>query len=295
MRFKISPLRRISQLIFFFTFNALIFNRVIFYWSIKPSTLHLPVLVSINSPTSVFYGVYDVIQVAASKGFFPLISMAIILILGALIGRALCGWACPIGFLQELILEIKGKVTLISFKTHEQAIKLKFIILFLTLFISGTVYISVHFNIWSSYREALGNFARGPFFLFSPDGILFGTLPYLISLIITNKPPSPPPPILFFKMFMLGLFFIAIYKIPLFWCRYICPVGALMGLFGKISFLGLNRNIAKCEKCPDCVKACPMQIKILDYPWGKFNHQECILCFKCVDACKNKALTPKFP
>ncbi|MEM3866375.1 MAG: 4Fe-4S binding protein [Candidatus Bathyarchaeia archaeon] len=294
MRFKISPLRRISQLIFFFTFNALIFNRVIFYWSIKPSTLHLPVLVSINSPTSVFYGVYDVIQVAASKGFFPLISMAIILILGALIGRALCGWACPIGFLQELILEIKGKVTLISFKTHEQAIKLKFIILFLTLFISGTVYISVHFNIWSSYREALGNFARGPFFLFSPDGILFGTLPYLISLIITNKPPSPPP-ILFFKMFMLGLFFIAIYKIPLFWCRYICPVGALMGLFGKISFLGLNRNIAKCEKCPDCVKACPMQIKILDYPWGKFNHQECILCFKCVDACKNKALTPKFP
>ncbi|MEM3553289.1 MAG: 4Fe-4S binding protein, partial [Candidatus Bathyarchaeia archaeon] len=139
------------------------------------------------------------------------------------------------------------------------------------------------------------NFARGPFFLFSPDGILFGTLPYLISLIITNKPPSPPPPILFFKMFMLGLFFIAIYKIPLFWCRYICPVGALMGLFGKISFLGLNRNIAKCEKCPDCVKACPMQIKILDYPWGKFNHQECILCFKCVDACKNKALTPKFP
>ncbi|MEM2227731.1 MAG: 4Fe-4S binding protein, partial [Candidatus Bathyarchaeia archaeon] len=190
MRFKISPLRRISQLIFFFTFNALIFNRVIFYWSIKPSTLHLPVLVSINSPTSVFYGVYDVIQVAASKGFFPLISMAIIFILGALIGRALCGWACPIGFLQELILEIKGKVTLISFKTHEQAIKLKFIILFLTLFISGTVYISVHFNIWSSYREALGNFARGPFFLFSPDGILFGTLPYLISLIITNKPPS---------------------------------------------------------------------------------------------------------
>jgi len=297
LRFKIWPLRRVSQLIFFFIFNALIFNRIIFYWNIKPSTFHLPVLVSINSPISAFYGVYDVIQVAASEGILPLLSIATIFILGALIGRALCSWACPIGFIQELILEIKGKITQISFKTHEQAVKLKFIILFLTILVSGTVGLSVHFNIWSSYREALGDFAKGPFFIFSPDEILFGTLPRLISLAITNKFEFNTPfiSLLAFKMFILGLFFAAVYKIPLFWCRYICPVGALMGIFGKISFLGLNRSLTKCEKCPECVKACPMQIKILDYPWGKFNHQECILCFRCVDACKNKALTPKFP
>jgi len=299
LRFKIWLLRRAFQLISFFIFNALIFNKAIFYWNIKPSTLHLPVLVSINSPISAFYGVYDVIQVTASEGFFPLLSIAVILILGALIGRALCSWACPIGFIQEAILEIKGKITQVSFKTHRQALKLKFIILALTILISTTVGLSVHFNIWNSYREALGDFAKGPFFLFSPDGILFGSLPRLILLAITNKElefiNSFSLYLIAFKMFILGLFFVAIYKIPLFWCRYVCPIGALMGIFGKFSFLGLNRSLTKCEKCPECVKACPMQIKILDYPWGKFNHQECILCFRCVDACKNKALTPKFP
>ncbi|MBS7655934.1 4Fe-4S binding protein [Candidatus Bathyarchaeota archaeon] len=300
MKLKIWPFRRIAQIFFFFVFNALIFNRIIFYWNIKPSTLHLPVLVSINSPLSAFCGVFDVIQASASQGIFPLLSIAIILVLGVLIGRALCSWGCPIGFIQELIFEIKGeRVTQISFKTHNQAVKLKFIILALTILVSATVCLSVHFNIWVSYREALGDFAKGPFFIFSPDGILFGTLPYLISSAIFNKGFSNLEIfqiyLLAFKMFILGLFFAGAYKISLFWCRYICPLGALMSIFGKVSFLSLNRSLTKCEKCPECVKACPMQIKILDYPWGKFNHQECILCFRCVDACKHKALTPKFP
>jgi polyferredoxin len=298
LKLKIWLFRRAAQIIFFFIFNALIFNRVIFYWNIKPSTLHLPVLVSINSPLSAFYGVFDVIQASLSRGVFPSLSIAVILVLGALIGRALCSWACPIGLIQELILEFKGEISQVSFKTHNQAVKLKFVILALTILISSTIAASVHFNIWSSYRESLGDFAKGPFFIFSPDGLLFSTLPYLISSFIFDKGfsfESFQIYLLIFKMFILGLFFASVYKISLFWCRYICPLGALMGIFGKFSFLSLNRSLTKCEKCPECVKACPMQIKILDYPWGKFNHQECILCFRCVDACKHKALKPKFP
>jgi polyferredoxin len=67
-----------------------------------------------------------------------------------------------------------------------------------------------------------------------------------------------------------------------------------MGIFSRFSLLGMSRNPLKCEKCPDCEKKCPMQIKILDLPWEKFNDQECILCMECVDACPHGAMKAKF-
>jgi formate hydrogenlyase subunit 6/NADH:ubiquinone oxidoreductase subunit I len=47
--------------------------------------------------------------------------------------------------------------------------------------------------------------------------------------------------------------------------------------------------------CSDCVQACPMKVPILELPWEKFTHPECIYCMKCVDACTTKAIKPKVP
>jgi len=69
-----------------------------------------------------------------------------------------------------------------------------------------------------------------------------------------------------------------------------------MGIFSRFSFLGMKRDPVRCtKKCPECIRACPMQVRILELPWEKFNDQECILCLDCVEACPNGALGLKFP
>ncbi len=67
-----------------------------------------------------------------------------------------------------------------------------------------------------------------------------------------------------------------------------------MGIFAKFSLLGLRRSPTKCQRCPHCVRACPTQIRILELPWEKFNDPDCVLCFKCIEACPHGALSPQF-
>jgi len=59
----------------------------------------------------------------------------------------------------------------------------------------------------------------------------------------------------------------------------------------------LKRDPVRCSRvgCRDCVEVCPMLVPILDEPWEKFTHPECIMCLKCVDACTTAAIKPKFP
>jgi len=99
------------------------------------------------------------------------------------------------------------------------------------------------------------------------------------------------------RMVILGLTLALTILIPRGWCRYACPQGAFSALFSRFSFLGLRRDPVRCSKagCRDCVDICPMLVPILDEPWEKFTHPECIMCLKCVDACSTKAIKPKFP
>jgi len=85
--------------------------------------------------------------------------------------------------------------------------------------------------------------------------------------------------------------------VPRGWCKYFCPHGAILAFLNRFSFLGLTRDPVKCTKagCSDCVQACPMNVPILELPWEKFTHPECIYCLKCVDACTTKAIKPKIP
>jgi ferredoxin-type protein NapH len=164
-------------------------------------------------------------------------------------------------------------------------------------------------GIGEDYKSALGAFAQGPFMAISPDGTLFGTIPYLIGRaqdiffgptlvnVTTEMVYGWVQSIsvhLAIRLVLLAVLFMGAFSIPWFWCRYLCPVGAMMGIFSRFSLLGMSRNPLKCEKCPHCEKKCPTQVPILDLPWEKFNDQECILCMECVDACPQGAMKPKF-
>jgi len=310
-RMKIWPFRFAVQFLFFLLFNALIFTLVYPYLALERVGFSWPLLSSLNSPFSFMVGSFDLVQLMLSRSEFPWFALASIFIIGSLFGRLFCGWACPFGFLQYLISTFKGRHIQVSPKTHDQFKSLKLFILALTLLISGSLFLALEFGIGKDFSEALGVFAAGPFAAVSPDGALFGTIPMLLmdgeslvlkaSEVFSNydafvKWISSVPSNLVLSFILLAISFYGGYMIPLFWCRYLCPVGGFLGIFSRFSFLGMKRDPVKCtKKCPDCVRVCPMQIRILELPWEKFNDQECIFCLDCVEACPNGALGLKFP
>ena len=77
---------------------------------------------------------------------------------------------------------------------------------------------------------------------------------------------------------------------PRFWCRNLCPAGAIFALF---SFRPLFRRVVseKCTSCGRCVRACPMGAIAEDFV--KTAHSECITCLKCEEVCPEKAITFK--
>ncbi|HXX73474.1 MAG TPA: 4Fe-4S binding protein, partial [Candidatus Acidoferrales bacterium] len=241
---------------------------------------------------------------------FPFIVVGMVLLIGAVVGRAFCGWVCPIGFVQDIITNLKGKLDFVSPRTHQGSKKLKYIMFLGTILISGSLALSLALGEGSAYKAALGVLASGPFIAISPDGTLFGTVPTLVGmarqgfLSFLTKPPTiqqvwtellTTPPLLALRILILLGFFGAAWKVPRFWCRYICPTGAMMAVFQKYSLTGLKRDPVKCTKCPHCEIKCPMQINILDLPWEKFNDPECIMCMECIDACPHGSLSLKAP
>jgi len=309
-KYKWTLPRFLVQLFSLIAVNALAITLIYPSIKIQPIPFGLPILASINSPYTAIYSSLDLLQLELSQPEFPWIVVGSILLIGAVVGRAFCGWVCPIGFIQDIITTLKDKLDFVSPRAHKSGKKFKYFLLFLTFLFSGTLGLALYSGTGLEYKNALGVFATGPFTIISPDGTLFGTVPALLRLLsenivsIISKPPTiqevwnqltKVPPLLALRLLILLGFFGAAWKVPRFFCRYICPTGALMAILQKYSFAGIKRDPVKCTKCPHCEVKCPMQINILDLSWEKFNDPECIMCMECIDACPHGSLGLKFP
>ncbi|MEM2547093.1 MAG: 4Fe-4S binding protein, partial [Candidatus Bathyarchaeia archaeon] len=284
---KINTLRILVQFLSFIFFSAVIF-------SLSSFPLLLPVMWTWGLQQNIAGDAFTAIQLMPSGWqtvqTFPWLAVASFLIVGVLIGKSLCGWVCPFGFIQDLIGLVKAKKMEISSKTHNDMKLLKYLTLGITLFITATFSLAKFLKIHESYERAFGIFAYAPFTAISPAETLFATLPKTVQNFtnaLTEKPVLDAlsgvldlPPLFWIQLFtLIGVLILAAY-IPRGWCRYLCPHGAIMGVLNKFSFIGLKREPVKCVKgeCRECVKACPMQVRILEQPWEKFSDPECIYC-----------------
>jgi len=303
--FAVETARKLTQ---FFCF--LIFNAVVFGWS--PIPLVLPILNGLGTPQKTVGDALATLQLMLYNAIFPWIPVASFLLTAIILGRFTCGWACPFGFIQDLLGYVKRKHSEISSRTHETMVKVKYGILVITLFISVVSAVTIVTKIGRSFTWNLGIFAQAPFEVLSPANTLFSTLPsialnacytvpawletenaieYVLNGIVSM------PPLFWVQFFIMGAIVVLGVYFPRSWCRYFCPHGAALAFLNKFSFLGLKREPVKCTKaeCHACVEVCPMKVPILDLPWEKFTHPECIYCLKCVGACTEKAIKPKFP
>lgn len=305
--FRFQTVRIVLQFLFFFLFNALIFG-------LGPWPILLPVIGLLGVPQKAMGDAFDALQYMLYLLIPPWFALASILLSAAVVGRAFCAWACPFGLVQDILSFLKRRHTQVSLRTHNDMIKVKYGVLAATWFVSGVLAVSVVAGIGTRYKESLGVFAIAPFNTLSPADTLFAVLPRTVldvryGLAFLLEKPSDEfygalassitsVPVLFWvRIVILALTFALVLYIPRGWCRYLCPQGAFSALLSRFSFLGLKRDPVRCSKagCRDCVQVCPTMVPILDQPWEKFTHPECIMCLKCVDACSTKAIKPKFP
>ena len=177
--------------------------------------------------------------------------------------RGFCSWICPIGLFSDLLASL-----------HNRLIKKKFHLpRWLDIPFRGIKYSLAGFFIWTilvrmSGDEA-GHFIQSPFNRFAD-----------IKMLEFFTKISPSALIVMLVLTILSL------VIPRFWCRYLCPYGALLGVLGIFSLGKIKRNDASCTHCRKCESVCPSTIQI-SRKTG-IHSLECSACLRCVDVCPQK-------
>lgn len=208
--------------------------------------------------------------VGSSKFGFSYYITGFLILLGVLLGRFICGFLCPFGWLQELLHKIPSKK--LSTKKLKPLTYLKYIILLLAVVLLPAL--------------AVNDVGMGdPFFCkyICPQGVLEGAIP----LSLVNEGIRAALGTLFVQKLFILLAVVALsilFYRP--FCKWICPLGAFYALLNKISLLEIKMDEQKCVSCGKCAASCKMDVDIRKTP----NHAECIRCGKCITACPAEAL-----
>ncbi|MBO5712563.1 MAG: 4Fe-4S binding protein, partial [Acholeplasmatales bacterium] len=211
---------------------------------------------------------------AASKTKLPTYIIGIILLYSIILGRTICGWLCPVGLLQEWLYKIKSpkvrKSNITRVLSYFKYVLLVTLVIVLPL-IYGLQSKEVPLPAFCKYICPAGTFEGAIFLLSNPNNTdFFGMLGSLFT----------------WKFLLLIVFAVAAVFIYRFFCRFFCPLGAIYGLFNKISILGVKVDKSKCNHCQACINHCKMDVKVV-------GDHECIQCGECRDVCHANAINWK--
>lgn len=215
--------------------------------------------------------------VLGSPGYkFSLYVLGFIGLCGMLLGRFICGWICPFGFIQDLLHKIPVFKKTKNLPGHKKLIYLKYVVLALMVIILPM-----------AIRNSSGMGA--PWFCeyICPSGTLLGGIP----LAIANETVRSEIRWRFFlKLGILLAVILAAIKAYRPFCKYLCPLGALYSLANPVSVYRFSVDKDKCIRCGACNKVCGMDVKIWETP----NSPECIRCGKCKAVCPKGAIETSF-
>lgn len=199
----------------------------------------------------------------SSRYKVPYYILGTLLLFGLFLGRFICGWICPFGFIQELIYKIPSK-KIRKNKVTGLLTYLKYVILIIFVIVIPLWKLIPGF---CKYICPVGTLEGGIFFTYMDPalrqitGILFTWKVFLMVLILVIC-------VFCYRMF----------------CRFLCPLGAIYSFFNPIAFFGIKVDDKKCIHCDSCVKNCRMDVRhICD--------RECIHCGECIKHCPVDAIS----
>jgi len=177
-------------------------------------------------------------------------------------GKSFCSWVCPFGFLSESLESVHRKLFKRVFSLPRwldyPLRSLKFLLL--GFFLIAVIPMGIQ-ELQSYLNSSYNAVADIKMYLFFAQ-----VTPFTLYVI-------------------LGLILIS-FVIPYFWCRYLCPYGALLGFIGLFSPNKIQRNLDSCIDCSKCAKVCPARIQVDKVK--TIRSDECTSCYQCVDACPVK-------
>lgn len=212
--------------------------------------------------------------IGSSKFKFSYYIVGIMIFIGVMLGRVVCGFLCPFGWFQELLHKIPSKK--ISTKRFQVLTYLKYVILVVFVIVLPMTVVN---------EVGLGD----PFFCkyICPAGILEGGIP--LSLANGSIRASLGWLFTWKSCILLGVVVLSVFFYRPF-CKWLCPLGAFYALFNKISVYRFKIDADKCTSCGLCAKVCKMDVDVRKTP----NHTECIRCGDCIRSCPHQAISKTF-
>ncbi len=193
---------------------------------------------------------------------FPFIAVGSVALVGLLIGRVLCGWMCPFGFLQDLLYKIPTR----KFQLPDWTSYIKYVVL-------ATTVVAVPYFYGES---SIGVFCR-----YCPSSALQVTLPNLLGGAALNTGTM-------IKMGLLVVILIWVVFTTRGFCKVLCPIGAMMAPFNFISLWIVKVPRRDCLSCDLCDKECPTRCS----PQGRVEERipanralDCVVCHECQPVC----------
>ncbi|HYW40742.1 MAG TPA: 4Fe-4S binding protein, partial [Terriglobales bacterium] len=192
-------------------------------------------------------------------GMFLLIAF---LAMSFLFRKAFCSWLCPVGTISEYLWRVGQKLFRRNFHLPR----------WLDIGLRGLKYLLLGFFVWAVTSMAADQLAA---FMNSPYGVIADVkmLNFFRHIGQTGA-------------IVLGVMVVASFLIQNFWCRYLCPYGALLGIVSFFSLARIRRNPESCIDCAKCVKACPSALPVDRLVTIK--SAECTGCLECVAGCPAK-------
>ena len=198
--------------------------------------------------------------------------LGFVLALGVVFGRAVCGFICPFGLIQELLHKIPSPKK----RIYKPLTYIKYVMLAVFVILMPAL-----------VTDKFGLGAPAFCEYICPAGTLEGGIP----LMLTHPELRAQLGALFsLKAAVLAVTIIGCILCCRFFCKVMCPLGAIYGLLNKVSLYRVHVDRKVCVSCSKCRDICPMDID----PVAKPDSAECIRCGRCTAACPVKAITVGF-
>ncbi|MFU8819804.1 MAG: 4Fe-4S binding protein [Desulfurivibrio sp.] len=231
----------------------------------------------------------------------------LLVLLTLVLGRVFCGWVCPFGTLHNLVSLATGRDR--SPVRHPALFKLKYLILIFVLAMAALgsqqaglldpialLIRSLSVGVYPAFSYATSAFFDTIYHL--ELGGVSAVSEYIYALLRDTALPFQQP--FFNQSLLIALLFFGLLALNLyerrFWCRYLCPLGALLGLLSRWSLL--SREVAEgCTDCGACAGHCPggaephgLPLQAAPSPARPWLKNECHACFNCDDLCPQRLI-----
>lgn len=222
---------------------------------LRVHTVCAPVFHCYSCPLAAFACPIGVVAQFTALHVFPFVAVGMLVIFAAALGTFFCGYACPFGYLQDLV----GRLPTPKFVLPAWAGYGRYVVL--VAFVLAIPYL-------------FGN--EHPLFICTlcPAGALEGALPNVAKAAMAGNEVTWPSAV---KLTILGVVVTAMFFTWRPWCRLLCPLGAIYGLFNRASIFFLRYTPGNCKACELCSSFCKYGV----LPKPGLNVAGCIRCLDC--------------